>query len=422
MDAPQGVTRTPESWNPIVMPERTQPSSGWRTPTAALGLADHLAQEGEGLDIPKSRAFVAVKRVGAHIGLKAADMMLLDTLGAFTKPQDWGQGRRPLVWPSNAYLMEQTGFSLSALKRHTRRLAQAGVITFKDSANGKRWGHRDSAGHIIEAYGFDLSPLSARTEEFEALFAELQAERALCQRLRRQITVTRRMIRARIETALDEGLAGPWGSLAAAFDALLQKLPSHRATSDELHQTARAFEGLSQKVSQTFHAAISQGKDLHTSQGTIERSVNMNPKGADIEPHIQSTNELNSVTCTCLEKERAAPPDAKQNPCPATRNTCPEFLAWGKSLSARARNWGDLHRLAGHLGPMIGITEQIWNAAQRSLGREQATAALMLVFEKHAKGEVTTPAAYLRGMLRKARAGELHLTRSFMGRRHAAAP
>jgi len=318
-------------------------------------------------------------------------MMLLDTLGAFTKPQDWGQGRRPLVWPSNAYLMEQTGFSLSALKRHTRRLAQAGVITFKDSANGKRWGHRDSAGHIIEAYGFDLSPLSARTEEFEALFAELQAERALCQRLRRQITVTRRMIRARIETALDEGLAGPWGSLAAAFDALLQKLPSHRATSDELHQTARAFEGLSQKVSQTFHAAISQGKDLHTSQGTIERSVNMNPKGADIEPHIQST-------------------------------TCPEFLAWGKSLSARARNWGDLHRLAGHLGPMIGITEQIWNAAQRSLGREQATAALMLVFEKHAKGEVTTPAAYLRGMLRKARAGELHLTRSFMGRRHAAAP
>ncbi len=39
--------------------------------------------------------------------------------------------------------MEQTGFSLSALKRHARRLAEAGVIAFQDSPNGKRWGRRD---------------------------------------------------------------------------------------------------------------------------------------------------------------------------------------------------------------------------------------------------------------------------------------
>ena len=37
--------------------------------------------------------------------------MLLDTLGAFTQAQDWEQGQRPIVWASNAYLMEQTGFS-----------------------------------------------------------------------------------------------------------------------------------------------------------------------------------------------------------------------------------------------------------------------------------------------------------------------
>ncbi|MEL7113804.1 MAG: helix-turn-helix domain-containing protein, partial [Pseudomonadota bacterium] len=91
--------------------------SGWRKPTPGLGIAERFAQAGERVSVPKSRAFVAMKRVGAHIGLKAGDMLLIDTLGAFTQAQDWEEGQRPIVWASNAYLMEQTGFSLSALKR-----------------------------------------------------------------------------------------------------------------------------------------------------------------------------------------------------------------------------------------------------------------------------------------------------------------
>jgi len=144
-------------------------NSGWRKPTPGLGIAEKHAQAGERTSVSKARACVAVKRVASHIGLKAGDMLLLDTLGAFTQPQDWEMGRRPIVWASNAYLMAQTGFSLSALKRHARRLAETGVIAFKDSPNGKRWGRRDADGVIVEAYGFDLSPLAARTEEFEAL-------------------------------------------------------------------------------------------------------------------------------------------------------------------------------------------------------------------------------------------------------------
>lgn len=182
--------------------------TGWRKPTPGLGIAEQLAQAGEQVAVPKTRAFVAVKRVGAYIGLKAGDLMLLDTLGAFTQAQDWEEGQRPIVWASNAYLMEQTGFSLSALKRHARRLAEIGVISFQDSPNGKRWGRRDAEGRIVEAYGFDLSPLSARVEEFEELHADLQAERELCQRLKRQITVARRMIRARIEALVSSSCAG----------------------------------------------------------------------------------------------------------------------------------------------------------------------------------------------------------------------
>ena len=99
--------------------------SGWRVITERSAIAEHLARDGKQMDVPKSRAFAAVKRVGAHIGLKPGDMLLLDTLGAFTQPQDWQAGQSAIVWASNALLMDQTGFSRSALKRYIRRLAEA---------------------------------------------------------------------------------------------------------------------------------------------------------------------------------------------------------------------------------------------------------------------------------------------------------
>ena len=226
--------------------------TGWRKPTPGLGIAEQHAQAGEGLSVPKNKALLAVKRVAAHLGLKPSDMMLLDTFGAFTKPQDWEQGRRPIVWASNAYLMEQTGFSLSALKRHARRLVEAGLIAFRDSSNGKRWGHRDEQGYIIEAYGYDLSPLAARAEEFAHLFAQIQDDRQFCLRTKRQITITRRIIRAKVDQALENAFRGPWRELSAAFEALLRRLPRANATPERLLDMLEWLCELKVSVEQAF--------------------------------------------------------------------------------------------------------------------------------------------------------------------------
>ena len=271
--------------------------TGWRKPTPGLGVAEQLAQAGERASVPKSKAFVAVKRVGVHIGLKAADMMLLDTLGAFTQAQDWEEGRRPIVWASNAYLMEQTGFSLSALKRHARRLSEAGIIAFRDSPNGKRWGRRDVDGVIIEAYGFDLAPMSARVEEFEQLHVELQTERELCQRLKRQITVSRRMIRAQVETALTGGYSGPWTQLAGLFEDLLSKLPRRHTASEVLARLLAWFRGLQQRVEHTFlsNSEVVERAGNSGIDTELESNVpkEMDPTGAINEPHILITKQLN---------------------------------------------------------------------------------------------------------------------------------
>ena len=54
------------------------------------------------------------------------------------------------------------GLSPTQVKGINRALIEAGLITMKDSPNGKRYGRRDRQGRITEAYGFDLSPMAAR--------------------------------------------------------------------------------------------------------------------------------------------------------------------------------------------------------------------------------------------------------------------
>ncbi|WP_367278296.1 plasmid replication protein RepC [uncultured Roseobacter sp.] len=445
VDASKGAPETSGSQNSSSMSKMGRPT-GWRKASANLAVTEQLAKAGERVAVPKSEAIVAVKRVGAHLGLKASDLLLLDTLGAFTQPQDWEERRRPIVWASNAYLMEQTGFSLSALKRHARRLAEVGVIAFKDSPNGKRWGRRNDDGHIIEAYGFDLSPMAARVEEFTELYGRVQAERELCQRLKRQITVARRMIRARIEAALQGALSGSWTQYLARFEGLLTRLPRSNATSEALEQILAWFAELQDRVEHAYLKA-SRNDDLveNTSENVeqvTEQTQKMNPKEVNSGSHIPTTNQLHPVTCNRSETEQAAAvapgnptfvpierskpeEEGVEEPKPlrgvavdvaTVMQACPEFAFWARNMGGYVRDWGDLYRIAGDLKKIIGISDHAWLAAQEVMGKQMAAAAMALVFDKHAKGEVSSAGGYLRGMTEKAGAGELHLERSFYGR------
>jgi len=427
--------------------------TGWRKPTPGLVVAEQHAQVGEQLSIPKTQAIVAIKKVAAAVGLKSQDLLLLDTFGAVTQKQDWEQGRRPIVWASNNFLMEQTGFSLATLRRHVRRLCKAGLIWMKDSPNGKRYGRRDADGVILEAYGFDLAPLAARAEEFEALYAQLLEERQFCKSLRNTITVTRRVIRAKIEKALESRLRGPWGELQDEYTVMLERLPKRSASPDRLLSVIDWFKDLQERVETAFEAAFdwpgnpdvveASGRFLEE-QDISNNNLNMIPTGVENETHILTTNELNPVNSNCFEQKHAAgtapelptpkPVEALQKvdldiewsthankrtsdvDIPMLMLTCPQFAEMARGMEGYIRDWNGVHRAAGKIRPMVGISESAWNVAQQTLGPAVAAAALALIYDKHATGEVTSPGGYLRGMVEKGIAGELHLDRSFYGR------
>ncbi|WP_420864000.1 plasmid replication protein RepC [Algirhabdus cladophorae] len=442
-DAPGGVTRTKRGVTDISKP------NGWRKPTPELLRAEKFADAGEKLTVPKTRAIVATKKVAAAIGLKSQDLLLLDTFGAITQPQDWEQGRRPIVWASNHFLMEQTGFSLATLRRHMRRLCEVGVISMKDSPNGKRWGRRDADGVIIQAYGFDLAPMAARTEEFEALYERLHAERALCASLRTAITVTRRIIRAKIEKALASGLRGPWQTLQNTFAELLEGIPSRAERAGRLEGYLERIKALQASVEDSFEAALDWPvKSDATSASKVKynqkETKNMRPTSLENETHILTTNEPYSVNSNRFETKHAASvtPDIDRVgsvarvedvdldiswsthgtkrksdiDVPMLMASCPHFADMARGTQGYMKDWNDVHRAAAALRPIVGISEDAWNVANKVMGPAVAAASIALILDKSTDGEVKSPGGYLRGLVERAQIGELHLDRSFYGR------
>src|ERR1039458_335277 len=121
--------------------------TGFRRLTPSLLRADRAAEGFDGLPdgvtVP-GQLLAALKAAAPWLGLSPRLVHAVDWLFKFTQPQDWGRGGRPIVWPSASMQQEALGLSSTRAKAINRALIEAGLITMKDSPNGKRYGRRDN--------------------------------------------------------------------------------------------------------------------------------------------------------------------------------------------------------------------------------------------------------------------------------------
>src|SRR5450432_1679776 len=202
--------------------------TGFRRLTPGLLKADRTAESFAGMpdDVTMhGQLLAAFKGAAPRLGLSPRIVHAVDWLFRFTMVQDWGRGGRPIVWPSASMQQEALGLSPTRAKAINRALIEAGLITMKDSPNGKRYGKRDPRGNIVEAYGFDLSPIAMRHAEFVRLAAEAKAEREAMRRLRRRATIARNGITQILETVAEYGFPGEeWVTLRRESRNLTQAL------------------------------------------------------------------------------------------------------------------------------------------------------------------------------------------------------
>ncbi|MBD9512138.1 replication initiation protein RepC [Ensifer sp. ENS10] len=335
------------------------------------------------------------------LGLQDRALAVLDALLSFYPETDLRQGASLIVFPSNAQLSVRAhGIASATLRRHLATLVDAGLIVRKDSANGKRYVRKDRAGDIEDAFGFDLSPLLARSEELAQMAQQMAAERALFRRTKEALTIRRRDARKLISAAIEEGASGDWGKIEDVYLALVARIPR----SPTIHDLASILEEMDLLCAEIVNQL--DGLDI---------SENMSSNDAHIERHIQnsnteSTNELEPSSRNELgaKAEPEKPPlrePLKAFPLSMVMRACPEITMYGQG--GTISSWRDLMAAAVVVRSMLGVSPSAYQDACEVMGPENAAVAMACLLER--AGHINSAGGYLRDLTSKARRGEFSL-------------
>jgi replication initiation protein RepC len=403
--------------------------TGFRRLTRELLRVDRAAESFAGLPpgvTAPGQLLAAFKAAAPRLGVSPRLVHAVDWLFRFTQPQDWEAGGRPIVWPSASMQQDAIGLSATQVKEINRRLIECGLLTMKDSPNGKRYGMRDPKGRIVEAYGFDLSPLAARHVEFVRLAEEGRAERLLMGRLRRRATIARKAIIQILETVAEYGLAGEeWRILVEDMTVLTSALKGVERSEDMEAGVMRL---------ERRQAAARERLEIQL------KVVDSDPKQPESRPHQHNYKPtpdpdqdtvMASKTCSgggegsqpsspALERPQRSDKAMVHGIAPdEVVRLAPKLKLY---LARPSPTWPELVDAADWLRHDLGVSKPLWGDACLAMGRELAAVALAIVSTKDPGHFRTTPGGYFHGMVVKAKAGELHLERTVWAMRRAATP
>jgi replication initiation protein RepC len=353
-----------------------------------------------------------------YLGLPAHAFKLVSWLVKQTQGQDWEEGSRPIAWPSARRQQEFLGLSPTQVKALNRALFEAGIFVIRDNEQGKRYGRRGPDGRIIEAFGFDLSPLAQRYDEFIRLAAEAKVERERMKDGRRRVTLARRAIRQIGEQLAELGtLPASWERLTTDTAALVMAAKA-AGRSDELVLIAGSVERRQAEAEQWLKEAVQ----------AASKPVETDPVGSENRPHTRTTNLSDNPADTVTaakDSSRVAAPSVPPSPPPVPpvgvakelRLKPDQLLDLAPKLAAHvldhAPGWPDIVDAAGMgLRTELGVSASLWGEACRTMGREQAAVALAIVSTKPAGHFTRGAGGYFAGMVRKAERGELRLERT----------
>ncbi len=313
--------------------------------------------------------FDALAFCRARYNLTSSSLSVLRALISFVPKAEDDSHCRLIVWPSNQVLAERAnGMDERTLRRHLRRLCDAGLIERRASSNGKRFALRLKKT-VVNAYGLDLSPLLARESEILAaadaqhlqneeirvlrtdilnlLFAMQQVSQGTVA-LEDEVEI-RRMLRRNPDLS----------TLLATKTLLVEKQPASPPQAEVLTASSSQNDRHLQKTDKDTYVSVN---DDHHAKNPV-----------NIPTVHKESNETETITLSdCLEAVR-------------------ESIAFAPSP---IQTWADLVRLADTLAPMIGIGPELMAHSRRAMGDLPAAISVLCLIQP--KSHILRPAAYLR--------------------------
>ena len=357
--------------------------------------------------VHKWQVFRAICTARARIGVSERALAVLDALLSF-HPETTLSGEGLIVFPSNQQLaLRAHGMAPATLRRHLAGLVDCGLIIRRDSPNGKRYARKGRGGTIEMAFGFELSPLVARAEEFEAWAEDVQAEERALRLVRERITLCRRDIAKMIATGVEEGVPtcragqGPsdWPEIHGLYRGILERIP-RTATREELEPIAADLTLLADEILILLESHV-KSSILSGNESQTERHIqNSNPNSPIVlEPGFQESPVPKS-------EPRAEPSRPLQQgfPLAMVLEACPDIVDYAKGGIS---NWRDLQATAAVVRSMLGISPSAWEVAQSVMGELPAAIVVAAILQRGAA--IASAGGYLRELTRKAEVGEFTL-------------
>ena len=357
--------------------------------------------------VHKWRVFRAICTAKARIGVSERALAVLDALLSF-HPETTLSGEGLIVFPSNQQLaLRAHGMAPATLRRHLAALVDCGLVIRRDSPNGKRFARKGRGGTVEMAFGFELSPLVARAEEFEAWAEDVQAEERALRLVRERITLCRRDIAKMIATGIEEGVPtrragqGPsdWPEIHGLYRSILDQLP-RTATREELEPIAADLTLLADEILNLLESHVNSSNSGANESQTERHIQNSNPNPLpELEPGFQESPGPKSAP----QAEPSRPPQ-QGFPLGTVLEACPDIVDYAKGGIS---NWRDFLIVAAVVRSMLGISPSAWEAAQSVMGELPAAIVVAAILQRGAA--ITSAGGYLRELTRKAEAGEFTL-------------
>ena len=373
-------------------------------------------------DASRGQIIVAFKRAARALGLSRPARDLVLYLVSRTKPDDWTPGNLPIAHPSNRDLAEELEIGPTRLKALVREAAEAGLLVCRDSPTGRRWARRQAGPNspIAVGYGFDLSPLSRRHDEFCRLIAAQEERRREGERLRRDIIVVRNRILELCECAAETGATGTQLDQAAADAAQLAALRGTEIDPGCLGPILGRLEALRDDAERQIALLLPVESDPVGSPKVTPITTTNTPPLADASEAegpsrpsaINDGSSRSPVSPTAAVEQPGSPLRGFLAPPDLVLRIAPQFRDFCSSSRPTPPQIVDAASFVTH---HLGVSPHAWGQACSVMGRYGAAVAVAVIAARSGQGRIRSPGGVLRSMIARHQAGTLHLDRSLYG-------
>jgi replication initiation protein RepC len=368
-------------------------SSGGRRLRHAALAARELALE-TGRTVTRKELSAAAREAAKALELRNGPRSVLSELVACWGEQEW---ERLLVWPSNDYLVSRTGLSERGIRKAFRVLIDQQLIVPKESPNGKRYAVKDLAGEIVDAFGFDLTPVYARRGEWAERLIEQKQSREARKRTFDEITIARR--------AAQEALS----SLAQEYPDLDRSDLEDRLRGLQVRTPLRSTKAMPIDILDEWKSLRSACEEAYYRAGyagTQCRHTNNN-NGSPSEPCNKGfPKKAEAVRSTEQTSEHLSPE--------LILEACPTIGDYGQPV----RDLADIVSAGRYLRASLGAHESAWAEAVEDIGTVRAATAVIYVLQLYeddvakngGESRIKNPGGYFRALTRMVKSGKIDLS------------